>query len=374
MQTVVGAALVRDGRVLAARRTTPPPAAGRWELPGGKVEPGETHEAALVREVAEELGLDVTVRRWLAPEVPIGTAYALRVALCSGDGEPEPAEHDRVRWLAADELGDVDWLEPDRPFLAEVRDALLEGEPLAGGNVGEVVRIGDTVRRPTGPWTPAVHAFLEHLAGIGLRGVPRVHGVDERGREVLDFLPGEVVDIDSELLSPARLRDLAAWTRELHEAAVGFHHPGPWRMVPVDDSDHVGHNDLAPYNVAFDGDRVAGVFDWDMAGPTTRTMELAHQAWNAVPLFREVPADLAAARLVALAEGYGGLTAHDVLDDVVRRVSASVEAVRAMIESGDPGGAGLAAVGEPERTLRALAGLRTRMPALEAAIAEILVP
>jgi 8-oxo-dGTP diphosphatase len=129
VQTVVGAAIIRDGRVLAARRTAPPAAAGRWELPGGKVEPGEGDGAALVREVDEELGLDVTVERWLAPEVPIGTAYVLRVAVCStGDGEPAPTEHDRVRWLAADELADVDWLEPDRPFLAALRDA-LSGTP-----------------------------------------------------------------------------------------------------------------------------------------------------------------------------------------------------------------------------------------------------
>ena len=61
MAAVVGAAIVRDGRVLAARRTAPPEAAGRWELPGGKVESGETPDAALVREVAEELGCTVAV-------------------------------------------------------------------------------------------------------------------------------------------------------------------------------------------------------------------------------------------------------------------------------------------------------------------------
>lgn len=126
MQTVVGAAIIRDGRVLAARRTAPPHAAGRWELPGGKVEPGESPEGALVREVAEELGLVVTLERWLSAAVPIGTAYLLRVAVCgaAGVGEPEPTEHDRVRWLGPDELDDVDWLEPDRPFLAEVRAIL----------------------------------------------------------------------------------------------------------------------------------------------------------------------------------------------------------------------------------------------------------
>jgi len=67
---VVGAAIIRDGRVLAARRTSPAAAAGRWEFPGGKVEPGETREAALVREVAEELGCRVEVTRWLTEEVP----------------------------------------------------------------------------------------------------------------------------------------------------------------------------------------------------------------------------------------------------------------------------------------------------------------
>ena len=60
-RVVVGAAIVRDGRVLACRRTSPVEAAGRWELPGGKVEPGETPEAALVREVREELGVGVAI-------------------------------------------------------------------------------------------------------------------------------------------------------------------------------------------------------------------------------------------------------------------------------------------------------------------------
>jgi len=130
VQQVVGAALVRDGRVLAARRTTPAAAAGRWEFPGGKVEAGESPEAALVREIAEELGVDVVVRRWLAGTAPIGTAYELSVAVAEiVNGDPQPVEHDRVRWLTADELDDVDWLEPDRPFLPELSHAL----PLTDG-------------------------------------------------------------------------------------------------------------------------------------------------------------------------------------------------------------------------------------------------
>ena len=124
-QVVVGAAIVRDGRVLAARRTAPASAAGRWEFPGGKVEPGETEAESLVREVEEELGVRVTVARWLAGAEEIGESYVLRVAVASLDGgEPVPTEHDEVRWLTAAELGDVDWLEGDRPFLTELSDLL----------------------------------------------------------------------------------------------------------------------------------------------------------------------------------------------------------------------------------------------------------
>jgi hypothetical protein len=67
-------------------------------------------------------------------------------------------------------------------------------EQVLRGGVNEVVRVGSTVRRPTGAWTPAVHALLRHLAAKGFAGAPRVHGFDERGREILDFMPGQVGD------------------------------------------------------------------------------------------------------------------------------------------------------------------------------------
>ena len=121
----MGAAIIRDGRVLAARRTAPASAAGRWEFPGGKVEAGESDAASLVREIDEELGVEIAVDGWLAGEQPVGEVYLLRVALATlVRGEPTPTEHDRVRWLGADDLDEVDWLEADRPFLTEL-SALL---------------------------------------------------------------------------------------------------------------------------------------------------------------------------------------------------------------------------------------------------------
>jgi len=63
--------------------------------------------------------------------------------------------------------------------------------PLIGGNVSTVSRLGDTVRRNAGPWTPAVHSLLNHLQRVGFTGSPRVLGMDDQGREVLSYLDGE---------------------------------------------------------------------------------------------------------------------------------------------------------------------------------------
>lgn len=122
---VVGAAIIRDGAVLAARRTAPAETAGRWEFPGGKVEPGELSEDALVREIAEELGCLIEVTEWLPVMALIGDEHELRVA-CGvlTQGEPTPTEHDLIRWVTADELDDVDWLDPDRPFLVSLRERM----------------------------------------------------------------------------------------------------------------------------------------------------------------------------------------------------------------------------------------------------------
>ncbi len=97
--------------------------------------------------------------------------------------------------------------------------------PLGGGNVsGGVVRIGETVRRPAGPWTPAVHALLGHLHAAGFHGAPRPLGLDEHGREVLTFIPGPVAWPDNfHLLGPdGRLHRVARLIRDFHDAVTGF--------------------------------------------------------------------------------------------------------------------------------------------------------
>ncbi len=131
---VVGAILVDDlerpTRVLAGRRTGPPALAGRWEFPGGKVEPGESPAAALRRELAEELGLDVRLGRELTGPGesgwPIGPDALLRLYFALADGEPKAGDgsHDRFRWLSRETLLEVDWLSSDRAAVAALGRAL----------------------------------------------------------------------------------------------------------------------------------------------------------------------------------------------------------------------------------------------------------
>ncbi|MEH0546631.1 (deoxy)nucleoside triphosphate pyrophosphohydrolase [Streptomyces sp. B21-105] len=122
---VVGAALFDDdGRLLAARRSAPPDLAGRWELPGGKVEEGEAPDAALARELREELGVAAEVVECVPGEWPLKSPYVLQVwsaRLRPGSAAPRPLQdHDALRWLTPDEIWHVDWLEQDVPAVRAI--------------------------------------------------------------------------------------------------------------------------------------------------------------------------------------------------------------------------------------------------------------
>lgn len=229
------------------------------------------------------------------------------------------------------------------------------------GNVGGAWHVGHTVRRVTGPWTPAVHALLAHLAERGVPHVPRALGFDERGREILTFLPGRVVDVDTETLTEAQLESLVSWTRGFHDAVAGFDHQGPWRYARTPEPTLIGHNDIAPYNACFDGDELAGVFDWDLAGPTTPVMELAFVAWNCVPLWRDAGDDTSLERVALICSAYGGVSPRDVLDAVPARIQLMLDWIPGAAAAGDEGMRRLMTQGEPQRSQRALDDLVPRL-------------
>ena len=123
---VVAGALIADARLLVAQRNRPPELAGLWELPGGKVAPGETDAQALARELQEELGVTVTVGEKLGEDVPLSDTVILRAYRVSTDDAPHAHDHHAVRWVGAAELEDLPWVPADRAWLAELTAALTQ--------------------------------------------------------------------------------------------------------------------------------------------------------------------------------------------------------------------------------------------------------
>jgi len=127
---VAAVALVdRDGRVLIAKRPAGKAMAGLWEFPGGKVADGETPEAALIRELKEELGIDVAAS-CLAPFTFASHRYAtfhllMPLYLCRvWSGRPRALEHDAIKWVRPASLGDYEMPPADKPLIAMLRDFL----------------------------------------------------------------------------------------------------------------------------------------------------------------------------------------------------------------------------------------------------------
>lgn len=118
-------AVMRDaqGRVLAAQRPPGKALAGQWEFPGGKIEPGESAEAALAREIREELGCEITAGRALTPVEHAGGRSVIILRPFEAEvieGTPEAREHSELRWVDAAEAATLPWATADIPIVAEV--------------------------------------------------------------------------------------------------------------------------------------------------------------------------------------------------------------------------------------------------------------
>lgn len=156
---------------------------------------------------------------------------------------------------------------------------------LTGGtaNQGLVVRVGDTVRRPRRPTTPATHALLRHLEDVGFDGAPRLLGIDDRGREVLSYVPGTAIAPPYppwSLTGPA-LESVARLLRRYHEAVESFDATGLAWQLPVPERFRTGlvsHNDPNMDNVVFRDGVAVALIDFDLAGPGSRVWDVAAAA------------------------------------------------------------------------------------------------
>lgn len=124
-QIVVAGALISEASLLVAQRDRPAELAGLWELPGGKVAPGETDEAALARELHEELNVVVDVGARLGEDVALTETMILRAyRVTQTGGSLHPNDHRALRWITVGELDDLAWVPADRTWVAELRRAL----------------------------------------------------------------------------------------------------------------------------------------------------------------------------------------------------------------------------------------------------------
>lgn len=157
-----------------------------------------------------------------------------------------------------------------------------EPEVLPGGtaNRGQVVRVGDTVRRPQRATSPATQALLRHLADVGFAGAPRFLGVDQQGREVLSYVPGTAVTppYPAWALSDEALVSVAQLLRDYHGAVSSFsatsHRWPPSPPAPFAGR-LISHNDVNLDNVVFRDGRAVALIDVDLASPGCRVWDVA---------------------------------------------------------------------------------------------------
>lgn len=215
-----------------------------------------------------------------------------------------------------------------------------------GGNLNAAVRVGDTVRRTTGPWTPAVHALLRYLEAKHFPA-PRVRGIDEQGREILQFIPGEAHSGTFEAMPPRVWADehlvaSAKLLRRYHDIVEGFQLPldAKWRLVAPTRGEVICHNDWSPWNALFQRERFALTLDWDLAGPGTREWDIANAAYAWAPLTSDkarFKIEEQARRLRLFLDSYGLERRSEVIPTLRLRIQHVARFITEQAERGDPG-------------------------------------
>ena len=254
--------------------------------------------------------------------------------------------------------------------------------PLPGGKLNRVVRVGNTVRRRAGPWSPTIHALLHHVRSRGFCFAPEPLGFDEEGREVLEYIPGDTVGDAYPwprwVWSEALLEQVGRATAEYHEAVADFVPPEPvtWQLPPISNSPLACHHDLAPYNAVTQDGELAAFIDWDLAGPGSVQSEVAFIAWQWVPLLppedtRDFdwaePPDVGR-RLQILLDSYGLQDRSDFIDRVIDRVVLQYEGIAARAAQGIAGYVQIVREGHVEQMMRTADYLRSARSQLQALI------
>ena len=215
-----------------------------------------------------------------------------------------------------------------------------------GGNLNEAVRVGDTVRRRAGPWTPAVHALLRYLESVDFPA-PRVRGMDAEGREILGYIEGEAYSgtfegLPDRIMADPQLIAAARLLRRYHDVVAAFKPPADaqWRLVAPMAPEIICHNDWSPWNALLRDGRFALTLDWDLAGPGTRLWDIANAAYCWAPLAFDSgrhKIDDQARRLGLFVDAYGLEDRKAVLPTLRLRFQHVSRFITEQAALGDPG-------------------------------------
>jgi aminoglycoside phosphotransferase (APT) family kinase protein len=215
-----------------------------------------------------------------------------------------------------------------------------------GGNLNDAVRVGDTVRRTPGPWTPAVHALLRYLEEQGFPA-PRARGFDQQGREVLEYIEGEahsgtLEPLPDHVMADAHVAGAGRLLRRYHDVVAGFRPPpsARWRLVAPGPYEVICHNDWSPWNALMRGGKLEVMLDWDLAGPGTRLWDVANAAYCWAPLFTShfsVEISERARRLRLFLDAYGLDDRSELLLTLRIRLIHVGEFVAREAQAGDAG-------------------------------------
>ncbi|MBE4909848.1 phosphotransferase [Bacillus luteolus] len=163
-------------------------------------------------------------------------------------------------------------------------------ETLAGGNVSNVIRLGDTVRRELKQDSNKIHKLLKHLENKGFWYAPKFLGIDDKNREILSFIQGEAGNypLKEYMWSDEVLKEIAKILRQYHDAVRDFPLSDEWK--PIDNTPNkievVCHNDFAIYNLIFNHEKPVGIIDFDVAAPGPRLWDIAYTLYTCIPLSR----------------------------------------------------------------------------------------
>jgi hypothetical protein len=206
---------------------------------------------------------------------------------------------------------------------------IQENGLLTGGRITQgVVRVGNTVRRPTGAHTPFVHSLLRHLEESGFEGAPRVLGIDEQGREILTFIEGDVPP------------DLATWSDEqLVQAAelIRRFHDATGESAIAGQEEVVCHNDLSPCNTVFVKGMPSAFIDFDEAAPGSRGQDLGYALWLFLDLGAEdIDIHTQGTRIRMMCEAYGVGEPFDAIGAIESSQRATLERSLRRLRRGGP--------------------------------------